>query len=257
VDKRNGYAIELDLSWWSDRLTYFLGRWHDLPAQMILDTVVNPGDLVVDVGANRGSFAFYASRRVGKNGRVMCFEPNPGCAMIIKKAIEANSIRNIEIFNLGLSDSSGILTLTIPKINSGEASFGASQFSKDETYSVDVEVTQGDSIISAVVPSLIKIDVEGFEPRVLRGLATTIAKSRALIITELASSCLASCGSSVGELVQLMTSQNYKGFEIGLSTDHNDWTLTRLTNQVDCDVLWIPDGRMSKELHARVNVDMR
>ena len=254
VDKRTGYLIELDLSWWSDRLTYFLGRWADLPAQMVLDTLVNPGDQVVDVGANRGSFALYASRRVGENGRVICFEPNPGCVTILKKAIEVNSIRNIEVFNLGLSDSSGILTLTIPKINSGEATFGASRYSKDETYSVDVEVTQGDSIISAVVPSLIKIDVEGFEPRVLRGLATTIAKSRALIITEMVSSLLARCRSSVGEVIQLMTSHNYKGFEIGLSTDRNDWTLTRLTNQVDCDVLWIPDGRMSRELHARVNV---
>ena len=128
---------------------------------------------------------------------------------------------------------------------------------KTKTYSVDVEVTQGTAFFSTVVPRLIKIDVEGFEPRVLRGLATTIAKSRALIITETVPSCLARCGSSVGELVQLMTSQNYKGFEIGLSPDHNDWALTRLANRVDCDVLWIPDGRMSKGSHARVNVDRR
>lgn len=257
VDKRTGYAIELDLSWWSDRLTYFLGRWPDLPAQMVLDTLVNSGDLVVDVGANRGSFALYASKRVGENGRVMCFEPNLRCVSILKRAIEVNSIGNIEVFNLGLSDSSGILTLTIPKINSGEATFGASSYSADETYSVDVDVTRGDSVIAAVVPRLIKIDVEGFESRVLRGLATTIAKSRPLIITEVFSSHLASCRSSAEELVQLMTSQEYKGFQIGLSTDRNDWTLTHLTNQVDCDVLWIPDGRMSKELHARINADTR
>jgi FkbM family methyltransferase len=252
VDKRTGYLIELDLSWWSDRLTYFLGRWPDLPVQMVLDTLVNPGDRVVDVGANRGSFALCASRRVGENGRVICFEPNPGCVTALMKAIEANSITNIEVFNVGLSDASGILTLTIPKINSGEASFGSSQYSKGDTYSIDVEVMRGDSILSAVAPSLIKIDVEGFEPRVLSGLATTIAKSRPLIITEMVSAHLARCRSSAGELVQLMTSQNYAGFEIRLSADHNDWTLNRLSNQVDCDVLWIPNGRMSKELHARI-----
>jgi hypothetical protein len=59
------------------------------------------------------------------------------------------------------------------------------------------------------------------------------------------------CGSSVGEQVQLMTPQNYEGFEIGLSTDHNDRTLTRLTNQVDCDVLWIPDGECQKSYMHR------
>src|SRR5258708_36739642 len=104
----------------------------------------------------------------------MCFEQNPGCVAILRKAIETNSIRNIEVFNLGLSDSSGILTLTIPKINSGEASFGVSPYSEDETYSVDVEVAQRNSIIPSVVPSLIKIDVDGSDPRVFRGLATAI-----------------------------------------------------------------------------------
>jgi hypothetical protein len=57
---------------------------------------------------------------------------------------------------------------------------------------------------------VIKIDVKDFESRVLRGLATTIAKSRPLIVTEMVSSHLARCRSSAEELVQLMTSQNYK-----------------------------------------------
>jgi len=251
-DKRTGYWTELDLSWWADRLTYFLGRWYDLPAQMVLDSLLKPGDRVLDVGANRGNFALYASRRIGESGRVLCFEPNPACVTMIKKAIEQNSISNIEVFNLGLSDSSGVLSLTIPKINSGEATFGASQYSRDDSYSVDVDVVRGDSVVSAVVPHFIKIDVEGFEPRALRGLAATIAKSSPLVLTEMVSSHLARCGSSVEELVQLMTSQNYHGFAIGLSEDHSDWTLTALTNQSDCDVLWIPDGEMSPELQARL-----
>jgi FkbM family methyltransferase len=252
IDKRTRYSIELDLSWWSDRLTYFPGRWADLPAQLILDTPVNPGGLVVDVGANRGSFALYASRRVGESGRVICFEPNPECVTLLKRAIEINSIRNIEVFNLGLSDSAGTLTLTIPKINSGEATFGATRYFKGETHAVDAEVRRGDSIISALAPTLIKIDVGGFEARVLRGLSTTIAESRPLIITEILSSHLTDCNSSVDELVQLMTSQNYRAFEIGLSTDHSDWTLAPLTCQADYDALWIPDERMSNELDARV-----
>jgi hypothetical protein len=59
------------------------------------------------------------------------------------------------------------------------------------------------------------------------------------------------------EVVHLMTSQNYKGFRDWPSINHNDWALTRLANHVDCDVLWIPDERMSRELDARVNVDRR
>jgi hypothetical protein len=76
-EKLHGNLMRLDLSNWSDRLNYFLGRWYDLEIQLLMADLVKPGQTIVDVGAHRGEFALAASKLVGKSGRVICFEPNP------------------------------------------------------------------------------------------------------------------------------------------------------------------------------------
>ena len=60
-----------------------------------MNALIRPGDTVIDVGANRGMFALNASYLVGKNGRVICFEPNPNCLKVLRYEIESNDIDNI------------------------------------------------------------------------------------------------------------------------------------------------------------------
>ena len=66
--KLHGYLMHLDLSNWSDRSTYFLGRWYDLELQLLMSDLIKQGDTVADIGANRGMFALVASRLVGDDG---------------------------------------------------------------------------------------------------------------------------------------------------------------------------------------------
>ena len=75
--KLTGFTMELDLSQWADRATYFLGRWVDLEMQAFIEDVIRPGDQVVDVGANRGMFTLCASRLVGPEGKVLSFRAQP------------------------------------------------------------------------------------------------------------------------------------------------------------------------------------
>ena len=49
--KLNNYLMDLDISEWPDRSTFFLGRWYDLPTQKLLEEVLQIGDEVVDIGA--------------------------------------------------------------------------------------------------------------------------------------------------------------------------------------------------------------
>ena len=70
-----GNLIQLDLSKWSDRSYYFLGRWFDLEMQLLMADLVKSGETIVDIGANRGAFALAASRVVGSGGKVICFGP--------------------------------------------------------------------------------------------------------------------------------------------------------------------------------------
>src|SRR5213083_889189 len=67
----------LDLRDWSDRQFYFLGRYYELAMLLLFKTLLAAGDSFVDVGANVGMFTLMAARRVGTDGRVEAFEPNP------------------------------------------------------------------------------------------------------------------------------------------------------------------------------------
>src|SRR5438045_2130627 len=53
-EKTTGFTMTFDLSQWSDRSTYFLGRWVELGMQLFMADMIRSGDTVVDVGANRG-----------------------------------------------------------------------------------------------------------------------------------------------------------------------------------------------------------
>jgi FkbM family methyltransferase len=237
TDKNTGYIIRRDLSWWSDRLSYFLGRWYSLEIPIVTKDLVGAGDTVIDIGANRGDFALCASTLVGQAGKVLAFEPNPSCVALFQQTLSANQIGNVRLFQLGLSDSKGSLMLVVPKFSSGEASFGSSQY--EDVYAVEACVDIGDDVIGDARPTLIKIDVEGFEVRVLRGLEQTIRSSSPIIVTELVSAHLARCGSSSAELVEFMRGMGYAGFRPQLTDNKRDWFVVELNEHDDGDVIWV------------------
>src|SRR5262245_43203816 len=174
--KLHGQIMHLDLSKWSDRSAYFLGRWYELGIQLLVSDVLKTGETVVDVGANRGMFAIIASRLVGDGGRILCFEPNPNCLKRLDQEVEANGISNIFVHRFALGDREENLVLSVPTVNSGEGTFGRSAYHLDATYQIRAQVKKGDQLLVHEKPSLIKVDVEGFECKVVGGLAQTITK---------------------------------------------------------------------------------
>ena len=111
--KFHGYAIQLDLSHWWDRGEYFVGRWHDLDMQLLMQDFIKEGDTVVDVGANRGNFAFVASRLVGDIGKVICFEPSERQLNILKSEIASTQSTTL-LFILSLSVTKKKKAVKIP-----------------------------------------------------------------------------------------------------------------------------------------------
>lgn len=245
-ERVTGRLMRLDLSQWSDRFTFFLGRWYDLECQIVIQRTVRPGDTVVDVGANRGMFSFLASQRVGAQGTVISFEPNPHCVKILQAEATANGIQNIEVHTCGLGDTNGTLPLFVPTVNSGEATFAKSRYADAKQIVVPVHI--GDNLLATISPSLIKIDVEGFECRVLRGLRRTIERSRPIVLTEVISDNLNAAGSTVEELTTLMRTMDYKGFALHLKRQGRKHVLTlRDFNRGPFnDAIWLHHSRLSE-----------
>lgn len=130
-----------------------------------LSTCIRPGDTVWDIGANVGLYTLQFSRQVGPGGRVVAFEPSPTNFTRLEEATA--SLSNVTLQGCGLGDANATLML-----QQGEDELGATtRVGGSDGVAVDVRV--GDELIAAGLspPHVIKLDVEGFEGEVMRGLS--------------------------------------------------------------------------------------
>jgi FkbM family methyltransferase len=134
---------------------------------------LKPGDVFCDIGANVGIFSIYAAKKIGKAGRVVAFEPAATNFKVLKKNVFINNLKNVMLFPYALGEASkmGILHLDEDR----------SSFVKDIVNDMKkqrVKIFRGDEIIRTKGipnPKVIKIDVEGYEYFVIKGLKKTLA----------------------------------------------------------------------------------
>lgn len=131
--------------------------------------VIAPEDLFVDIGANVGSYTILACAAKGARG--YCFEPVPATFQRLMDNIRLNDLcSRVKAFNIGLSDKEGDLVFT-----SGENCTNHVVTDGEKvTNAVKVKVLSLDKILEGQSPSMIKIDVEGFETLVLQGAHETL-----------------------------------------------------------------------------------
>jgi FkbM family methyltransferase len=134
----------------------------------------------VDIGAFSGIYTLLACRANPKL-EALAIEPNPAAARILNRNIRANRFESrVTVIDKALSDTPGRTRLMIPA-NATKASL----LDRWPAQSVaDVEVTTGDEVLDGRAVDLIKIDVEGLEPQVLRGLEKSIRVHHPAIIAE-------------------------------------------------------------------------
>lgn len=232
--KFDGYLTRQDISKSAGRLRYFLLRWSQLEIQSFVSDTISPDDIVVDVGANVGDFSLFAS---AKAKSVLCFEPNPNCCQIIAHHIKLNDINNIVVHQVGLGDHRETLRLNMTGPLSALATFGT----VEATFHITAEVATGDEALVDENPKLIKIDAEGFETNVIRGLVRTIERCHPILLTEVARSHLARCGSSPEELQTLVEGLGYRGFQLKLSGRDGSYSLAKLISDLpEFDAVWLP-----------------
>ncbi|WP_137861266.1 MULTISPECIES: FkbM family methyltransferase [unclassified Sphingomonas] len=160
------------------------GGWEPHIATAITGQL-EPGATFVDVGANVGVMSFQAAVKVGAAGRVLAFEPNTDNAALFRRGIVANDLGNVRLFPFALSDRQEMICLS-------DASNAKVLGRATALQALDVvQALPGDEIL---LPQervdLIKIDVEGFELRVLRGLADTIRRFKPKILCEFNPMCI-------------------------------------------------------------------
>ena len=206
--------MKLDLSNWSQRLTYFLGRYYELGVLRVLDVILQPGERFVDIGANIGMITLHARSLVGASGQIDCIEPNPDCVAIIEGHLRLNDIANARVHACALSDSPGALDLNLTSAHTGTATLAKVE---GAVRRIAVAVKVGDDVLAAASAApvrLVKIDVEGFELHVLKGLRRTLTSDKPFVMTELIEEQLGKAGTSVREVTGLLFDLGYEAFGI-------------------------------------------
>jgi FkbM family methyltransferase len=215
--KDHKFQMDLDLSHWGDRYSFFLGRWVDLAMLLVLRRILDEGDVVVDVGAKIGDFALPARHLVGASGAVHAFEPNPASFARLAHHIALNRLANVTAHPCALGSAHGRRVLTIPAANIDEATLAPVGREAADCETVEVDVRVGDRMLGDVVPRLIKIDVEGAELDVLAGLGRLIEASRPALIVECVDSQLQRFGRRAEELWDFAETHGYRVFDLGLT----------------------------------------
>lgn len=206
-------------------LKYHLNRWSGRlePEMTLLRHVVRQGEHVIDVGGNRGAYAF---RLAQLGARVEVFEPNPACHGVLRAWAEGGA--SVTVHPCGLSDHAGAIALHIPVDEAGvehdaSASMEPHAFARARDQIVDLRTLDSFGFRDV---AFIKIDVEGHEAAVLRGAAETIRASKPTLLVEIEQRHL-QC--PIQEVFGQILSFGYEGYflERGLLRSIAEFTLER------------------------------
>lgn len=146
-------------------------------AMRVVDALVLPGDLVLDIGAASGLYANRLARLVGRLGEVHAFEPNPVYRRQLYAAAER--LPQLHVHTIALSDEEGEAELNVPEIGSRLIhDMGTLVPPSDRPWEVGIRqrvpLARLDNVIPGLRPAFVKCDVEGHELAVLEGGRTVL-----------------------------------------------------------------------------------
>lgn len=176
-------------TWWLDPDVALRGEHQEFDTTLWLRKVLEPGMVAIDVGANVGQMTLEAASLVGSAGRVIAIEPGTGNVQVLRRHLTANGLDAItEVIEAACSDRVGTVNFFIvgdsaDVVGSGHSLLEAA-VAKDKARFTTTEVvvpacTIDDLCASrGLKPDAIKVDVEGGELAVLRGMARTLRTAR-------------------------------------------------------------------------------
>jgi FkbM family methyltransferase len=177
----------------------------------ICDHMLSANDLVFDVGSHHGLHTVCMARH---SARVVAIEPNPHNVAILKTNTELNALKNVIVRQVAVGDSIGKIALLR---DSSEGGVLACKPGSVPTIEVDVlpldQVAQEHGF-----PDLLKIDVEGFEDRALKG-ASQILQRCPKIVIEIHTDWLNRYGSSVNQIIALLNLEAYRVWVLPYATE--------------------------------------
>lgn len=174
-----GHTLPVDVSRSSAHRLLYLEGERFVAERHLLDRLLRPGMRVADVGANIGYYALLFARAVGPQGAVFCCEPEPDNLVELERTLSWNGFANVRVMPVAVGDRDGEAFLARGvngkvSANGGPPPPGA----------VAVPLRRLDTLFPHGV-DLLKVDVEGYEGRVLDGAERLLREHRPVLVVEL------------------------------------------------------------------------
>jgi len=151
------------------------GAFYELEELSIIEGQLTPGGVFLDIGANVGNHAVFVAKYC-RQSAILAVEPNPQAVRVLTTNLLLNRCE-VQHFGVGLSDAPGTARAAIPVDNLGAARLISEAGG-------EISLVTGDSLFAHRRIDFVKMDVEGLELHVLRGMARTIAASRPKMFIE-------------------------------------------------------------------------
>jgi len=200
----DGIIYELDLSTIVHSQIYHYGFWEE-DVTNIINKTLHKGMVAIDIGASTGPHTFRMAKLVGDKGKVYAFEPSKALFPKLKKGIELNNFKNIVPENLALSNEEEVKAYYTNTLF---------RFGQAEDYMPPMPtnfITLDDYVKSRKIKKIafIKLDVDGYETKIIKGGFNSIKKFKPVMIVEFARGCQEQYGCTLEELTDVLMLLGY------------------------------------------------
>lgn len=199
--------------------SFVISGYYDWRVLALAQSLVSPGNLIVEIGANVGTETVNLADMVGESGTVHAFEPFSVNADLLTLNLGRYDRRNVRVHRLAVSDRAGELRFRVPPASmSGVGHLLPEVPSGTDKSSGPFEMVKVRSLDSLTgswgAVDLLICDAEGEEVRILRGGRETIERYRPPLILEAAPLWLRRSGSSALGLFDILSEMGYRSFEV-------------------------------------------
>ena len=218
ISIRHHYTAErITLHSFKHKGYWYYGKRREAKSVALFAQLVSPQDTVIDVGGHIGYLSLYFAQLVGQRGQVLVFEPGPNNLPYTRANLRAKP--NVRLIETAVADFSGKVSFYIEDYT-GQNNSLLSDYSRfDENLTnaglcgqltksvVEVDCTTLDEFVATLTappPSFIKIDVEGAELAVLRGMQQTLRAENVALMVEVTEQASA--------VYELLTAAGYKAY---------------------------------------------
>jgi FkbM family methyltransferase len=181
---KHGFRLKVNLRNPEHQRMYFYGEHDERYEINNLAKILQPGDTCWDIGGNIGFYTCFFATLVGEKGRVIAFEPVSVTGDFLSENVRLNGFGHVTLKRMALGDVPGQqkVFLDLPDKAQGTVSLNTTTGAHSET----IEVETIDHLAPSLpVPDFIKIDVEGYQMKVLAGGEKFFAQHSPMIMAEL------------------------------------------------------------------------